>query len=145
MKTCYTTIIIKTVCCLWRVKSRISETGQLRYQSVQSLSRVWLFAIPWIVARQASLSVTNSQGLLRLMSIERVMPTNHLILCRPLLLLPPIPPTIRVFSNESAFHMLRYRLAQISLTDFLQRCTCNWSRKDDLFTKWCWSRWISTD
>ena len=70
--------------------------------SVQSLSRVWLFATPWTAARQASLSITNSRSLLKLMSIESVMPSSHLILCCPLLLLPPIPPSIRVFSNESA-------------------------------------------
>ena len=69
-------------------------------QPVQSLSRVQLFATPWIAARQASLSITNSQSLLRLMSIKSVMPSSHLILCRPLLLLPPIPPSIRVFSNS---------------------------------------------
>jgi len=60
--------------------------------SVQSLSRVWLFATPWIAARQASLSITDSRSSLRLTSIESVMPSSHLILCRPLLLLPPIPP-----------------------------------------------------
>ena len=69
--------------------------------SVQSLSRVQLFAIPWTAARQASLPITNSQSLLKLMSIESVMPSNHLILCYPLLLLPSIFPSIRVFSNES--------------------------------------------
>ena len=73
--------------------------------SVQSLSRVWLFATPWIAARQASLSTTNSRSLLKLMSIESVIPSSHLILCRPLLLLPPIPPSITVFSNESTLHM----------------------------------------
>ena len=73
--------------------------------SVQSLSRFQFFAIPWIAARQASLSITNSQGSLRHTSIESVMPSSHLILCRPLLLLPPIPPSIRVFSNESTLHM----------------------------------------
>ena len=71
-------------------------------QSVQSLSRVQFFATPLTAARQASLSITNSQSLLKLMSIESVMPSNHLILCRPLLLLPSIFPSIRVFSNESA-------------------------------------------
>ena len=71
--------------------------------SVQSLSRVWLFATPWIAARQASLS-TNSQSSLKLTSIESVMPSSHLILCRPLLL-PSIFPSIRVFSNESALHI----------------------------------------
>ena len=73
--------------------------------SVQSLSHVQLFATPWIAARQASLSITNSRSSLRLTSIELVMPSSHLILCRPLLLLPPIPPSIRVFSNESTLHM----------------------------------------
>ena len=70
-------------------------------QSVQSLSCVWLFATPWTAARQASLSMANSQSLLKLMFIESVRPSNHLILCRPLLLLPSIFPSIRVFSNES--------------------------------------------
>ena len=64
-----------------------------------------IFATPWITAHQASLSITNSWSLLKLMSIELVMPSSHLILCRPLLLLPPIPPSIRVFSNESTLHM----------------------------------------
>ena len=75
------------------------------HQSVQSLSRVRLFATPWIAAFQASLSITDSRSSLRLMSIESVMPSSHLILCRPLLLLPPIPPSIRVFSNESTLRM----------------------------------------
>ena len=73
--------------------------------SVQSLSHVQLFATPWTAARQASLSITNSRNLLKLMSIESVMPSNHLILCHPLLLLPSIFPNIRVFSNESALHI----------------------------------------
>ena len=71
--------------------------------SVQSLSHVWLFVTPWTAACQASLSITSSQSLLKLMSIESVMPSNHLILCHPLLLLPSIFPSIRVFSNESVF------------------------------------------
>ena len=75
------------------------------FSSVQSLSHVWLFATPWIAARQASLSITNSWSLLKLTSIKSVMPSSHLILCRPLLLLPPIPPSIRVFSSESTLHM----------------------------------------
>ena len=74
-------------------------------RSDQSLSRVGLFVTPWIAACQASLSITNSQSSLRLTSIESVMPSSHLILCRPLLLLPPIPPSIRVLSNESTLHM----------------------------------------
>ena len=71
------------------------------FSSVQLLSHIWLFAIPWTAAYQASLSITNSLSLLKLMSIELVMPSNHLILCHPLLLLPSIFPSIRVFSNES--------------------------------------------
>ena len=72
-----------------------------QFSAVQLLSCVRLFVTPWTVARQASLSITNSQSLLKLMSIELVMPSNHLILCRPLLLLPSIFPSIRVISNES--------------------------------------------
>ena len=75
------------------------------YESVQSLNRVWLFVTPWTAACQASLSITNSQSLFKLMSIESVMPSNHLILCQPLLLLPSIFPSIRVFSNESVLHL----------------------------------------
>ena len=73
--------------------------------SVQLLSRVWLFVIPWTAAHQASLSITNSQSLLKLMSIKSVMPSNHLILCHPLLLPPSIFPRIRVFSKESIIHI----------------------------------------
>ena len=72
-----------------------------QFSSVQSLSRVRLFVTPWIAAHQASLFITNSRSSLRPSSIESVMPSSHLILCRPLLLLPPVPPSIRVFSNES--------------------------------------------
>ena len=71
-----------------------------QFSSVWLLSRVRLFATPWIAARQASLSITISQSSLRLTSIESVMPSSHLILCRPLFLLPPVPPSIRVFSND---------------------------------------------
>ena len=74
-------------------------------QSVQSLSCVRLFATPWTAACQASLFITNSQSLLKLVSIESVMPSNHLILCRPLLLLPSIFPSIRVFSDEPVLHI----------------------------------------
>ena len=75
------------------------------FSSVQLLSHVWLFATPWTAARQASLSITNSQSLPKLMSIESVMPSSHLILCHPLHLLPSIFPNIRVFSNESALRI----------------------------------------
>ena len=90
MTTCSTLFIIKS---------------EMLAPSVQSLSRVRLFATPWIAARQASLSITNSQSSLKLMFIESVMPSSHLILCHPLLFLPPIPPSIRVFSSESNLHM----------------------------------------
>ena len=75
------------------------------FSSVQSLSHVQLFATLWIATRQASLSINNSQSSLRFMSIESVMPSSHLILCHPLLLLPPLPPSIRVFSNEATLCM----------------------------------------
>ena len=78
---------------------------RVQFSSVQLLSCVWLFATPWTAARQASLSITNSQSLSKLMSIESVMPSNNLILCHPLLLLPSIFLSIRVFWNESALHI----------------------------------------
>ena len=77
----------------------------IQFSSVQSLSRVRLFATPWIAACQASLSITNSRCSPKLMSIESLMPSSHLILCHPLLLLPPIPSRIRVFSNESTLRI----------------------------------------
>ena len=77
----------------------------VQFNSVQSLSRVRLFATPWIAARPAFLSITNSRNSLKLMSVESVMPSSHLILCHPLFLLPPIPPSIRVFSNKSTLRM----------------------------------------
>ena len=83
-------------------KWRLKTVGQL--SSVQSLSHVQLFATPWTAVHQASLSITNSRSLLKLMSIELVMPSNHLTLCHPLLLLPSIFPSIRVFNNESVLH-----------------------------------------
>ena len=100
----------RVFCCLF-VCSKIplvpadNDRMKNQFSSVQSLSRVWLFAPPWIAAHQASLSITNSWSLLKPMSIELVMPSRHLILCRPLLLLLPIPPNIRVFSNESTLCM----------------------------------------
>ena len=87
-----------------------------QFSSVQSLSRVWLFTTPWTAARQASLSITKSGSLLKLMSIESVMPSNHLILCRPLLLLPSIFPSIRVFSNESVLRIRRPRYWSFSFS-----------------------------
>ena len=84
------------------IKLKSFCTAKETISSVQLLSHVWLSATQWTAARQASLSVTNPWSLLNLMSVESVMPSNHLILCRPLLLLPSIFPSIRVFSNESA-------------------------------------------
>ena len=99
--------------CPWHIVISLILFSYLHFQvlrtfmicSVQSLSRVRLFVTPWIAARQASLSITNSRSSLKLTSIESVMLSSHLILCRPLLLLPPIPPSIRVLSNESTLHM----------------------------------------
>ena len=88
------------------LSSHINSVGKvIQASSVQSLSRVRLFATPWTTACQASLSITNSHSLLKLMSIESVMPSSHLILSRPLLLLSPIPPSIRIFSNESTLRV----------------------------------------
>ena len=88
-----------------RIFRRLIFNDVKLFSSVQSLSRVRLFVTPRTAACQASLSITNSQSLPKPMSIESVMPSNYLILCRSLLLLPPIPPSIRVFSNESALCM----------------------------------------
>ena len=89
----------------WMYKEVVLHTYNDIFRSDQSLSRVRLFATPWIAAHQASLSITNSRSSLRLTSIVSVMPSSHLILCHPLLLLPPIPPSIRVFSNEATLRM----------------------------------------
>ena len=102
-------LFVKLNTTAWKLISQITlrncsgEAGIFFSQSVQSLSRVRLFATPWIAAHQASLSITNSRSLLKLMSIKSVMPSSHFILCRLLLLLPPIPPSIRVFSNSQLF------------------------------------------
>ena len=89
-----------------KFRLKLNKVGKTTrpFSSVQLLSRVQFFATPWIAARQASLSITNSRSSLRLMSSKSVMPSSHLILCRPLLL-PSIPPSIRVFSNESTLHI----------------------------------------
>ena len=103
---------------------------------VQSFSCVWLFVTPWFAARQVSLSITNSQTLLKLMSIESVMPSSHLILCHPLLLLSPIPPSIRVFSNESTLHMRWPKIGVSALASVLPMNTQDWSPLE-------WTGWIS--
>ena len=104
-----------------------------QFSSIQSLSCVWLFVTPWIAAHQASLSITNSRSSLRLTSIESVMPSSHLILYRPLLLLPPIPPSIRVFSNEST---LRIRWPKYWSFSFSIIPSKDWSPLG-------WTGWIS--
>ena len=96
-KICLTQVGRREIFYLWLAKQK----NGVSLSSVQLLSRVRLFATPWIAACQASLSITNSRSLLKLMSIELVMPSSHFILCCPLLLLPSIFPSIRVFSNES--------------------------------------------
>ena len=91
----------------------------VQFSSVQSLSRVWLFVTPWTTAHQASLSLTISRSLLKLMSIKSVMPSNHLMLCHPLLLLPLIFPSIRVFSNESTvYHVAKVLELQLQHQPF---------------------------
>ena len=108
-----------------------------QFSSVQPLSRVRLFATPWIAARQASLSITNSRSSLRLTSIQSVMPSSHLILCCPLLLLPPTPPSIRVFSNESTPLAWGSQSTGVSaLASFLPKNTQDWSPLE-------WTGWIS--
>ena len=98
-----------------------------QFSSFQSLSHVQLFVTPWIAACQASLSITNPWSSLRLTSIESVMPSSHLILCRPLLLLPPIRPTIRVFSNESTLRMRWPKYWTFSLASVLPMNAQDWS------------------
>ena len=108
----------------------------LQFSSVQSLSGVQLLVTPWITARQASLSITNSQSLLKLMSIESVMPSTHLILCHPLLLLHPIPPSIRIFSNESTLRMRWQKYWSFSFSIVPPMNTQDWSPLE-------WTGWIS--
>ena len=107
-----------------------------QFTSVQSLSRVRLFATPWTAAHQASLSITNSQSLPKPMSIESVMPSNHLILCHPILLLPSIFPSIRVFSNESALYISGQRIGVSGSTSVLPMNTQDWCPLG-------WTGWIS--
>ena len=117
-------------------KSPETSNHSLQFSSVQLLSRVWLFVTLWIAARQASLSITNSRSSLKLASIKSAMPsTCHLILCCPLLLLPPIPPSIRVFSNESTLHMRWPNYWISALASFLPKNTQDWSPLE-------WTGWI---
>ena len=117
---------------IYRYKSEIFY----QFSSVQSLSCDRLFVTPWITARQASLSITNSRSSLRLMSIESVMPSSHLTLYRPLLLLPPIPPSIKVFPNDSTCGMRWQSIGVSALASFLPKKSQGWSPSE-------WTGWIS--
>ena len=107
-----------------------------QFSSVQLLSRVQLFATPWIAASQASLSITNSWSSPKLMSLELVMPSSNLILCRPLLLLPTIPPSIRVFSNETTLRMRWTKYWSYSFSISIPKNIKDWSPLE-------WTGWIS--
>ena len=111
------------------------QSQLIQFSSVQSLSCVWLFATPWIAARQASMSITNSWSSPKLMSIKSVMPSSHLILCRPLLLLPPIPPSISVFQWVSS-SWGGQSTGVSALTSFLPKISQGWSPSE-------WTGWIS--
>ena len=113
-----------------------ASSHPLQFSSVQSLSRVWLFATPWIAARQASLSITNSSSSLRLTSIESVMPSSHLILCCPLLLLPPIPPNIKSFPMSQLFTWGGQSTGVSASASFLPKKSQGWSPSE-------WTGWIS--
>ena len=105
-KIILTELIQKSIFNEWMIYLKgIHSQVSVQFSSVQSLSSVLLFATPWIAACQASLSITNSRSSPKLLFIELVMLSNHLILCRPLLLLPSIPPSISIFSNESTLHI----------------------------------------
>ena len=107
-----------------------------QFSSLQSLSRVWLFATTWIAAHQASLSITISRSSLKLISIEMVMPSNHLILCHPLFLLPPIHHRIRVFSNQSILHIRWPKYWSFSFSIIPSKEHQGWSPSE-------WTGWIS--
>ena len=107
-----------------------------QFSSVQSLSRVQLFGTPWIAARQASLSITNTRSSLKLTCIKSVMPSSHLILCHPLFLLPPIPPSIRVFPMSQLFAWGGQSTGVSALASFLPKNTQDWSLSE-------WTGWIS--
>ena len=108
----------------------------LQFSSVQLLNHVWLFVTPWIAARQASLSITNFRSSLKLIFIESVMPSSHLILCRPPLLLTPIPPSIRIFSNKSTLYMRWPKYWSFSFSISPSMNTQDWSPLG-------WIGWIS--
>ena len=121
---------------LYNLSHREAPYICIQIRTDQSLSRVRLFATPWIAAHQASLSITNSWSSLRLTSIESVMPSIHLILCRPLLLLPPIPPSIRVFTMNQRFAWGGQSTGVSALASFLPKKSQAWSPSE-------WTVWIS--
>ena len=114
----------------------LGASNSVQFSSFQSLNRVRLFATPWIAACQASLSITNSRSSLRLTSIESVMPSSHLILCRPLLLLPPIPPSVRVFSVSQLFAWGGQSTGVSASASFPPKKSQGWSPSE-------WTGWIS--
>ena len=118
------------------IRNRLTGDSSVQFSSVQSLSHVRLFATPWITARQVSLSITNSRSSPKLTSIELVMPSSHLIFCRPLVLLPPIPPSIRVFPMSQLFACGGQSTGVSALASFLPKNTQDWSPLE-------WTGWIS--
>ena len=118
------------------LRKAIPKNVQVQFSSLQLLNRVRLFVTPWTAARQASLSITDSWNLPKLMSIESVMPSNHLILCRPLPLLPSILPSIRIFSNESALRIRWPKYWSCSFNIVIPMNTQAWSPLG-------WTGWIS--
>ena len=133
---------METQRCIWILSVMHQKWAKLllgkkaQFSPIQSLSRVWHFATPRITAHQASLSITNSRNLLKLTSIESVMPSSHLLLWRPLLLLPPSPPSIRVFFNESTIRMRCPKYWSFSFSISPAKNTQDWSALG-------WSGWIS--
>ena len=114
-----------------------SSFGSAQFSSVQLLSCVWLFATPWTAVCQASLSITNSQSLPKLTSIQSVMPSNHLVLCHPLLLLPSIFPSIRVFSSESVLQIRWPKFGVSASASVLPMNTQDWSPLEALLVSFC--------
>ena len=118
------------------LKRKEKEIKRVQFSSAQSLSRVWLFATPWIAAHQASLSITNSRSSLKLMSIGPVMPSSHLILCRPLLLLPQSLPASEPFPVSELFTWSGQSIGVSALASVLSKNTQDWSPLE-------WTGWIS--
>ena len=132
----YMLVLFEQVTFHWFVKGWNFKRSNISVSSVQSLSHVQIFETPWIAARQASLSITNSWSSLKFMSIQLVMPVSHLILCHPLLFLPPIPPSIRVFTNESTLRMREPKYRSLASASVLPMNTQDWSPLG-------WTGWIS--